>query len=114
LFHLRRKSRHRPYQLIAVYAEHDFFEYWKCNPAAGFLSAEGQVVVAAYTNGDGASFGAISRANKERISELVRRPCLTHDRDRENAGAECMSRAGRNSHDAAQSFLSTRCRVIAR
>ena len=58
LFHFRRKPRHRPHQLLAVYLEHYFFEHRKCSPGARLIGPERTVVVKAYSYSDGDSLGA--------------------------------------------------------
>src|SRR5208283_2397212 len=96
LFHLSRKLRHGADELFTVDSEHDFSEHRKRDPAASFSWSEGTVVVEADPDGDSDSFGPVSRAYEQCIPELVCRPRLSHDGDREPAGVEHMSRAAGN------------------
>src|SRR5712691_8570331 len=81
------------------------------NPAAGLFRSQGTVVVKAYTDGHGDSFRAVSGPHEERVPELVCRSRLSHNRERETAEVQCMSRAAGHAHDTAQTFLNERERV---
>ena len=86
LFHFSRKLRCSPHQFLAICLEYYFSEHRKCGPGARFIGPERTVVVKAYTDSDGDSFGAVSGPHEKCILELVCGSRFSHHSDREPGG----------------------------
>jgi hypothetical protein len=113
LFHLRRKRRRRPGQLVVVHLEHHLLKHGKRHTAARFVRAEGMTVVEPDANRHGDALGTVRRSDEEGVLEIIGRSGLAHDGNRKRAGVQRVSGARGNADDAPETLLNQRQGAIA-